>query len=116
MIVRYGNLEKEKKPSPFNGTGEITVRNLLSGPEALYHKGRVFAHTTVHPGSTIGYHVHTDESETYYILKGTACYNDNGTMVTLGPGDVAHTPPGEGHGISASGDEPVEMIALILYS
>ena len=35
------------KPSPFQGTGEITVRDILNGPEELYEKGRVFAHTTV---------------------------------------------------------------------
>ena len=116
MIRKYADLLNEQKTAPFDGTGEIMVRSLLNGPDELYRKGRVFAHTTVYPGSTIGYHVHTGESETYYILKGTARYNDNGTITTLSPGDVAHTPPGEGHGIEAAGPEPVEMIALILYS
>ena len=80
MIRKYSDLLKEQKNAPFDGTGEIMVRSLLNGPDELYHKGRVFAHTTVYPGSAIGYHVHTDESETYYILKGTARYNDNGTI------------------------------------
>lgn len=115
MVRNNCDLIKERKPAPFDGRGEITVRSLLNGPDELYHKGRVFAHTTVYPGSAIGYHIHTAESETYYILKGTARYNDNGTIVTLAPGDVAHTPPGQGHGIEAAGPELVEMIALILY-
>lgn len=104
-----------RKPSPFNGTGEITVRDLLNGPEEMSQKGRVFGHTTVYPGSAIGYHIHKGDSETYYILSGTGKYNDNGTITTVTAGDVTYTGPGEGHGIEAIGNEPVEMIALILY-
>ncbi len=111
------NEEKEviRKPAPFHGVGEITVRSLVIGPEGMSQKGRVFAHTTVYPGSAIGYHIHDGDSETYYILSGTARYNDNGAITMLSAGDVAYTAPGEGHGIEAVGEEPVEMIALILY-
>lgn len=115
MIRKREDRLVETKPSPFQGTGKITVRNLLNTPAELYDKGRVFAHTTVYPGSSIGYHIHTNESETYYILKGTAEYNDNGNLVVLQAGDVSFTGSGEGHGIKALGDEPVELIALILY-
>lgn len=115
MVRNKENIKQERKPSPFQGTGEITVRELLEGSEEMYHKGRVFAHTTVYPGSAIGYHVHNCESETYYILKGTARFNDNGKEMILHPGDVTFTGAGEGHGIEAVGEEPVEMIALILY-
>ena len=85
---------------PKTKTGEITVRSLLNGPEELSQKGRVFGHTTVWPGSEIGYHVHT---------------GDNGSMVTVTAGDVTYCAPGEGHGLANIGDEPIEMIALILY-
>ncbi len=105
----------EKKPAPFQGTGEIMVRHLLTGDEEMYQAGRVFGHTTVYPGSEIGYHVHQKESETYYILSGTAKFNDNGVIKMIHAGDVAFTGAGEGHGIEAIGNEPVEMIALILY-
>lgn len=115
MVREKETVKQERKPSPFQGMGEITVREILEGPEEMYQKGRVFAHTTVYPGSAIGYHVHDHESETYYILKGTARFNDNGKEVILHPGDVAFTGSGEGHGIAAIGEEPVEMIALILY-
>lgn len=74
----------------------------------------MLAHTIVYPGSSIGYHTHTGENEIYYILKGKARFNDNGTMREIQAGDVTITYPGEGHGIEAIGKEPVEMIALIL--
>ena len=47
--------------------------------------------------------------------SGTGRYNDNGTMTTVTAGDVTYTAPGEGHGIECISDEPIEMIALILY-
>lgn len=115
MIRKSNEKETVRKPAPFGGSGEITVRSLLNGPEEMSHKGRVFGHTTVWPGSQIGYHVHTGDSETYYILSGRGMYNDNGTEQEIGPGDVAYCAPGEGHSLHCLGDEPVEMIALILY-
>ena len=115
MIRRSEQKQTVRKPAPFDGSGEITVRSLLSGPEEMNGKGRVFGHTTVYPGSEIGYHVHKGDAETYYILSGRGRYNDNGTITEIGAGDVAYCAPGEGHGLACIGDEPVEMIALILY-
>ncbi len=114
MIRRQNQVTVEEKPGPFAGNGEIKVRHLLNGAEELYNKGRVFAHTTINQGSTIGYHIHDNESETYYILSGSGKYNDNGNIIEFQPGDVLFCGDGEGHGIEAL-DEPIEMIALILY-
>ena len=81
MIRRSKEKISVRKPAPFDGVGEITVRSLLNGPEEMSQKGRVFGHTTVYPGSEIGYHIHNGDSETYYILSGKGRYNDNGTIV-----------------------------------
>lgn len=114
MIRRKDDIQTVRKPAPFNGTGEITVRSLLNGPKEMYDKGRVFAHTTVYPGSQIGLHKHDGDAETYYIISGTGIYNDNGNIVEVHPGDVCFCGDGESHSIKA-GDQPIEMIALILY-
>ena len=115
MIRRSDDKISIRKPSPFDGVGEITVRSLLNGPEEMENRGRVFGHTTVYPGSKIGLHTHTGDSETYYILSGHGKYNDNGTIVDVQPGDVYYFGDGECHSIEAV-DEPIEMIALILYT
>lgn len=115
MVKKNEDLRTITKASPFNGTGEITVRDILEGPEELYQKGRVFCHTTVYAGSGIGYHVHRGESETYYILSGRGTFNDNGVLTEVGPGDVLFTGDQAGHGIEASANEDIHMIALILY-
>ena len=115
MIRKNSERNKEYKENLFQGTGGANITHLLNGPDEMLNKGRVFAHTTLKPGNSIGFHLHKGDSEIYYILSGTAEYNDNGTLVTLTSGDVAITPEGEGHGIKNIGDNQLNIIALILY-
>ena len=63
----------------------------------------------------VGWHIHHGDGETYYILKGHGEYNDNGTAVRVGPGDVTFVDDGEGHSLKNTGDETLEAIALILF-
>ena len=100
---------------PFDGEGSITVRSILNGSEEMRNKGRIFAHTTLQPGCSIGFHIHKGESETYYILHGKGEFNDNGIIKTVSTGDVTFTPAEQGHGMRNIGDEPLDIVALILY-
>ena len=115
MIRRSSERVIDKPWHKFGAPGQLTVRNLINAPEELFGKGRAFAHTTVHPGSGIGYHVHVGDGEIYYVLSGKGEYNDNGTIVPIEAGDVTFCPAGSGHGVMCVGDEPLELIALILY-
>ena len=99
-----------------NGIGEVFMEKILNGAEEMYGKGRMFNKMTIAPGNSIGGHNHEGDNEIFYILSGTAEYNDNGTMVTLNAGDTAVCNDGEYHALINNSDEPVEMIALILYS
>ncbi len=99
----------------FGAPGFITIRQLTNSPEELNLKGRALNHITILPGSGIGYHEHSGDSEIYYILSGQGEYSDNGRIVTVGAGDVTFCPDGEGHSLMAVGEEPLELIALILY-
>lgn len=112
MVIRSENLP-EKDVCVWDGKGLIHVKD-LAGKEDLYHHGRLFTHTTVAPGCSIGYHTHEHETEFYYIIRGEAVFNDNGTEVILHPGDTGATGFGQGHGLENRGTEPVEMIALII--
>lgn len=98
------------------GNGEVRLQQLLNGSDEMNGKGRMFNLMTVDPGKSIGYHQHTGDSEIFYILSGTATYNDNGTTVELYPGDVALCRDGECHALENKGEEPLNFIALILFS
>jgi len=115
MIRRNNEKVVAIRENPFGGEGSITVRNLLNDEDEMYKKGRTFAHTTLQPGCSIGFHIHSGESETYYIYSGIGEFSDNGTLSTVQAGDVTFTPAEQGHGIKNIGEVPLEMIALILY-
>ena len=72
----------------FNGAGETVNHKILNGADEMYGKGRVFNHVLLRPGCEVGWHVHQGDGETYYILKGHGSYNDNGTVVEVGPGHI----------------------------
>ena len=112
MYTLSENLPR-KDVKAFDGMGVVHVKD-LSDKEGLYGHGRLFTHTVVDPGCSIGYHTHQHETEFYYIIKGEAVFNNNGTEVILHAGDIGITGYGEGHGLENRSNEPVEMIALII--
>ncbi|MCI6260872.1 MAG: cupin domain-containing protein [Pyramidobacter sp.] len=115
MIRRGTEIALSKVENFKGGTGALLSREILM-PEEMGGHGRKFGFTTLEPGASIGTHAHEGDSETYYILKGSARYNDNGTWVDVKEGDMMHCRDGESHGIENSDDGPLQFIALILYS
>jgi mannose-6-phosphate isomerase-like protein (cupin superfamily) len=113
MVKRNASYEVLRRERMRDGDGVVVIENLLT-PAQLYDKGRLFAKLSLEPGSSIGYHVHEGEMESFYIIGGEAEYNDNGQTVTLLPGDTALTQSGEGHSIKSIGNTPLELLALIL--
>ena len=92
-----------------DGDGTVELKSLIAGPEELNGKGRLFSVIKLNPGCSIGYHIHDKDAELFYIVKGTAEYNDNGEIVTVSAGDVTICPTGTGHGIANRTEEPVEL-------
>ena len=97
------------------GKGEVEMHKILNGVDELYGKGRLFNHMILAPGNTIGEHRHEGDNEIFYVLKGSGTYSDNGTLVRIHPGDTTVCSDGECHSLVNDGDEPLELIALILY-
>ena len=98
------------------GNGDTEMRKILMDAGELYGKGRMFNHMILAPGRSIGEHRHEGDNEIFYFLSGTGEYNDNGTIVEVGPGDTTICSDGELHGLKNTGDVPLEFIALIRYS
>ena len=75
----------------------------------------MFAHVTLEPNCSLGYHEHHGNGEAYYITKGSGLYSDNGNIIEVKAGDVVFCPDGEGHGIeNTSSSENLEFTALII--
>ena len=115
MIRKATECNKEYRENMRGGNGTVEITNFAT-PSELNDKGRLFANITLKPGCSIGYHVHEKDSELFYLIKGTALYNDNGTECTLSAGDVMICPAGTGHSIANIGEEDVEVCAVIVYA
>ncbi len=114
MIRKAKDCNVEYREHMRDGDGTVEITNFAT-PKELNDKGRLFARITLKPGCGIGYHVHEQDSEIFYIMKGTAEYNDNGTITTVTAGDVTVCPAGTGHSVANKTDEIVELIAVIVY-
>lgn len=115
MIKNFQDFNTEQRENMRGGDGTVTVTSFVSAEE-LNGKGRLFGKIVLKPGCGIGFHVHEKDSELFYIMKGTATYDDNGVKTTVTAGNVTLTPAGTGHSIKNEGDEDVELIALIVYA
>ena len=108
----------EMKPTPIPHCmgGEGTVSDTQQTPE----KTEVFTPTadvrhTLAPGVTIGRHTHEHEMESMVIVSGRAVHIINGEEQILEKGDIIAAMPGDTHQIACLGDEPLVLIAQVLY-
>ena len=104
MITTASEHQVDKVEQMAGGKGHVIIEHLL-GEKELDGKCGLYAKVTIEPNCTLGFHEHHGETETYYILSGKGLYNDNGTEVEIGAGDVTYCAPGEGHGLKCLGDE-----------
>ena len=65
-----------KKENVKGGEGTVLFDYLL-GDEQLQGMCGMYAKVTLPPGSSIGYHTHEGDSESYYILSGQGTYINN---------------------------------------
>ncbi|MBR2810756.1 MAG: cupin domain-containing protein, partial [Solobacterium sp.] len=97
MIRHEEECRREYREHMRDGQGTVELLHLIQNDGELNDKGRLFSKITLKPGCSIGNHMHEKDAELFYILKGCPEYSDNGTVVTLKPGDVTICPAGSSH-------------------
>lgn len=115
MIKFADALQTNVYQNRFGGQGEVTMKPLLT-KEEFCGKGRLFSHNIIPPGSSIGFHKHEGDFESYYILKGSGIVDDNGTKTAVKAGDLIYTADGESHSLENTGTQNLELIALVLFA
>ncbi len=99
MIKLNADMNVNIRENMRGGDGSVLIRDILDKGE---YKGnaRLIGTITLKPGSSIGPHVHENEEEFFYIIEGTATYNDNGKNEILKSGDSCICLGGETHSIA----------------
>ena len=107
-------LEHEKnisaeQPGPHSGLGTTTGYSFFSKAAGLK---LVFRKRVMHPGSSIGYHLQT-EDEIYYVVSGKGEMKMNDEVIPMNPGDAILTRPGSSHGLTQVGKD--DLVIIISY-
>ena len=97
------------------GQGTVQMERLLDAPAEMLGKGRAYVRHTLAPGVTIGKHTHEHEMESMVILTGRARHILTGQEQLLEEGDLIAAMPGDTHEIACLGEEPLVLIAQVLY-
>ena len=113
MVRKFQSLPAEQREHMRGGDGTVTLTpGLQAGDYAA--KLRLFSRITIPAGGSIGYHIHEQEAEFFYVLSGEGMMDDNGTPAAIAAGDATVTRDGEGHGVVNTGSGPLELLAVIV--
>lgn len=115
MIRNANEIDTEVVTNMRGGKGKVEIARFLK-PGEFHDKGRLFGKITLKPGTSIGLHQHVGDCETFYVLAGEGTYNDNGNIVSIKAGQVLYTDNNEKHSVENTGNENLELIAMILYA
>ena len=112
MIIKRENMKSEVREAMRGGPGSVKLTHLETG--ANMKNCRLLSEITIPPGSGIGLHEHTNETEYYIITGGAGLVVDNGTEEAVKAGEVVATPHGSTHSITNTGSVDLTMIAVIV--
>ena len=114
MIRKAADCPIELRENMRGGDGQAVVTDILDKGE---YKGsaRLIGTILLEPGCSIGAHVHENEEEVFYIIEGTATYDDNGKTEILHKGDSCVCLGGQKHSIAnRTENENLTVFAVIL--
>ena len=112
MYIQENQYIVETRRSMRGGNGQVVLEHISK--TCLPGNQRLMAKITLDQGCSIGYHVHTGETEIFYVLEGCGLANDNGTLRTLSKGETLITPNGHGHSIQNYNAQPLVLLANII--
>lgn len=114
MIKRSSEMNILHNEHMKGGNKTVHITHVINDQTDINGKCRLIGKITLEPGASIGEHLHSDEEEIFYILSGTATYNDNGKTETLNEGDSCVCLSGQKHSIANNTDKICELMAIIL--
>ena len=116
MFKQHAAFTSEVRTAMRGGDGSVAIEHIWEPVTEMGSPARMFSRLILEPGCSIGWHVHENEEEIFYIVAGQARIDDNGTEVVASAGDSVITRSGEGHSVACEGTDPLEILAtIILY-
>ncbi|MBQ8047433.1 MAG: cupin domain-containing protein [Prevotella sp.] len=106
MIIDFNAIAEEKISGFKGGEGELLMRSFTDD------KCRIM-HLSLASGATVGHHLHAENCEVIFMLKGELTFVCDGQEETLHSGQVHYCPKGHAHSYENRGREDVEYFAVV---
>ena len=111
MITRKDEHKIDYREHMRGGEGTVQLAGLMG---TLPQHMRLFSVITLKQGTSIGYHVHENETELFYFVSGTGRVQDDENFFDVTAGDAMSTSSGHGHGVQNTGSEDLVIVAAIV--
>ena len=111
MILK--NQEEGIKREKLGGSGK---GHALAFPITIPDQDGAFIMTTrleLEPGASVGYHLHADNEEGYFVMGGEGLYSEENESRQVKAGDIMLCRMGRSHGIENTGKETLVLGAAI---
>lgn len=106
MKIDFSAIEEKRVPEFKGGTGAARLR--------IYEDETIkVINGFLEKDSSIGMHTHQGDSETVYILEGTAKMLYDGTEEELSAGSCSYCPEGHTHSLVNIGEEMLHFLGVI---
>lgn len=108
MIIDFKKMDAKAVANFKGGEGEYISKTYLDDQNRIMQG-------LLHPGASIGMHMHKRNSETYYIISGKGhVVMDDGTEEDFTAGEMHYCPMGHGHTlINPSATDDLVFIGIV---
>lgn len=94
------------------------MREFKGGKGLMRSRGMDDGHNRImlnrlEPGATGGFHLHTDNCEMIYVLRGALDFADGDTQEHCPAGTLHYCPKGHGHAFCNNGNEDAVFLAIV---
>ena len=113
MIRKQSDYKAEERFEMRGGTGSVRIEHLFEPGTEMKAPTRLCARLLLEPGVSIGFHRHENEEELFFIVRGSGEIDDNGSVRQVNSGDAVLTGNGAGHAVKNTGDDTLEILAVI---
>jgi len=113
MIRKSNEMQSEVRNDMRGGKGAVTIRHYFK-QEEIKAKCRLCSKLTLRAGASSGMHKHETEDELFIIESGKGIVDTGREKIKVDAGDAVLTGNGEEHALINAGNEPLEVIAIIM--
>ncbi len=112
FIKKKNDMQSSEVSNCHEGIGSILWTGVLDRQDPGSNIVHFIHDDVLPPGTSIGPHQHTNDSEYYYIVSGNGVMTLDGVEHEVSDGDITVVYPGGTHGLANCSDKDLRIIVI----